>query len=211
MADQRHGDDPDASPRGAPALRVWLLGGCRVAVGGREVPAGAWRRRKAAALVTLLALTPGHRLHRDQVACLLWPDTEAGPAANNLHRSLHVVRRILQPDLAPRSSSSYLTLAGDTLRLGSSRCWVDADAFADLADVAAGGDDPALVDAALALYAGDLLPGYPYEEWTAAPRERLRARHLHLLLSMARWHEGRGDRAAVVATWQRAVVSEPTC
>ena len=38
------------------AVRVELLGGFRVAAGSRVVPEGAWRLRKAAALVKLLAL-----------------------------------------------------------------------------------------------------------------------------------------------------------
>ncbi len=48
-------------------LRIYLLGDFRVYVGGRAVDVGAWRLRKAKSLVKLLALAPGHKLHRDQV------------------------------------------------------------------------------------------------------------------------------------------------
>ena len=48
----------------AEAVRVRLLGGFRVAVGSRTIEEDAWRLRKAVALVKLLALAPGHRLHR---------------------------------------------------------------------------------------------------------------------------------------------------
>jgi hypothetical protein len=54
-------------------LRIELLGGFRVTAGGRVLPESAWRRRKPAALVKLLALAPGHRLHREQAMDLLWP------------------------------------------------------------------------------------------------------------------------------------------
>jgi DNA-binding SARP family transcriptional activator len=47
-------------------MRVWLLGGFRISVGDRTVRENAWRLRKAAGLVKLLALCPGHRLHRQQ-------------------------------------------------------------------------------------------------------------------------------------------------
>ena len=57
-------------------LRVELLGGFRVIVGGRTVPVEEWRQRKPAAVVKLLALAPGHRLHRDQVMDVLWPDLD---------------------------------------------------------------------------------------------------------------------------------------
>ena len=41
--------------------RIWVLGGFRAAVGGRPVPPDAWQRSAAAALVKLLAVTPGLR------------------------------------------------------------------------------------------------------------------------------------------------------
>jgi len=45
-------------------VRVWLLGGFRVTVGPRSIGEEAWRLKKAASLLKLLALAPGHRLHR---------------------------------------------------------------------------------------------------------------------------------------------------
>jgi DNA-binding SARP family transcriptional activator len=49
------------------AVRVTLLGGFSVSVGSRVLEENAWRLKNAAALVKLLALAPGHRLHREQV------------------------------------------------------------------------------------------------------------------------------------------------
>ena len=53
------------------AVRVWLLGGFRVSVGSRTIEDSQWRLRKTAALVKLLALAAGHRLHREQAMDLL--------------------------------------------------------------------------------------------------------------------------------------------
>jgi DNA-binding SARP family transcriptional activator len=55
-------------------VRVKLLGGYSVSVGDRTVARDLWRLRKAAALVKLLALAPGHRLYREQAMDLLWPE-----------------------------------------------------------------------------------------------------------------------------------------
>jgi DNA-binding SARP family transcriptional activator len=44
----------------------------------------AWRLRKARSVVKLLALTPGHRLHREHVIEALWPDRDPTAAFNNL-------------------------------------------------------------------------------------------------------------------------------
>src|SRR3712207_8112446 len=49
------------------SLTIRLLGGFRVAVGDHAVPDSAWRRRKVASLLKLLALAPGHAMARDQV------------------------------------------------------------------------------------------------------------------------------------------------
>jgi hypothetical protein len=60
------------------AVRVWLLGGFRVSVGSRTIADDAWRLRKAAALVKLLALAPSHRFHRGQAMDILWPESGRG-------------------------------------------------------------------------------------------------------------------------------------
>ena len=48
-------------------LRIQLLGGFSVSVNDTAIPEEQWRSRRARNLVKLLVLTPGHRLHRDQV------------------------------------------------------------------------------------------------------------------------------------------------
>src|SRR5215218_8233888 len=77
------------------AVRVWLLGGFRVSVGPRAITQDAWRLRKAASLVKLLALAPGHRLHREQAMDVLWPDSGRRAASNSLRSTLHAARRVL--------------------------------------------------------------------------------------------------------------------
>src|ERR671921_2055397 len=84
-------------------LRVWLLGGFRVSVGTHTVEEGAWRLRKASALVKLLALAPGHHLHRERAMDLLWPDHGRRAAANNLSQALHAARSALEPDAQLKS------------------------------------------------------------------------------------------------------------
>lgn len=79
------------------AVRIWLLGGFRVSVGSRKLEHNEWHLRKAAALVKVLELAPGHRLHREQVMDLLWPALGTRAASNNLRHVLHGARRVLDP------------------------------------------------------------------------------------------------------------------
>jgi DNA-binding SARP family transcriptional activator len=66
------------------AIRIRLLGGFEVTVGARTIEEGAWRLRKAANLLKLLALAAGNRLHREQVMYTLWPELGISAASNNL-------------------------------------------------------------------------------------------------------------------------------
>jgi DNA-binding SARP family transcriptional activator len=56
-------------------------------VGSRYIESDAWRLKKAANLVKLLSLEPGHRMHPEQVIDLLWPESGRKSATNNLLRS----------------------------------------------------------------------------------------------------------------------------
>ena len=85
------------------AVRIRLFGGFWVSVGQRSIGEDEWRLRKAASLIKLLALEPGHRMYREQLMDLLWPEVNAKAAANDLHHALHTARRTLEPDLAPAS------------------------------------------------------------------------------------------------------------
>jgi hypothetical protein len=87
-------------------LRIWLLGGFRVSVGRERIVDTRWRLRKARSLVKLLALAPGHRLHREQIIELLWPELTTDAAANQLRKALHEARRVLSPD--PANTFRYL-------------------------------------------------------------------------------------------------------
>src|SRR5215217_6637541 len=151
----------------AEAVRIWLLGGFKVSIGSRLIEKRAWRLRKASALVKLLALTPGHRLQREQVMDLLWPDLGKKAASNNLRHTLHAARTLLDQ----KAGSRYLASEEESLVLcpGGS-LWVDVDAFEAAAASARRSRDPAAYTAATELYAGELLPGDRYAEWTEGRR-----------------------------------------
>ena len=187
-------------------LRLKLLGGFEVSVGDRTVEQGAWRLRKAAALVKMLALSPGHRLHREQAMTLLWPDLGRKAGSNNLRQALHAARRALDPAAGPR----YLVSEEESLVLcPGSDLWVDVEVFEDAAGRARRSPDPAAYEAALDLYAGELLPEDRYEEWAEGPRRRLQEAYLSLLFTLARLREEHDDLDAAAEVWRRAVAEEP--
>jgi DNA-binding SARP family transcriptional activator len=154
------------------AVRIGLLGGFSVTVGERKVDESAWRFRKAASLLKLLALAPGHRMHRERAMDLLWPESGKKAASNNLRQTLHVARKTLHAD--PEIASRYLSVSGEQLLMcPQGQLWVDVEAFEQAADTARRSRDPAAYRVAIELYSGELLPEDRYEEWAEDRRQEL--------------------------------------
>jgi predicted ATPase/DNA-binding SARP family transcriptional activator/DNA-binding CsgD family transcriptional regulator len=194
-------------------VRIGLLGGFRLWIGPRLIEEDWWRLRKARTLVKLLALAPGHSLHREQVMETLWPDLDRKGALSNLHYALHVARRTLEPPaLANSSTSRYLHLRDEQLSLcADSPVWVDVDAFEQAAATARHAPvEPAAFRAAIDLYAGELLPQDRYEPWVEQRRAQLRELYLSLLLELGALYEEGEEYGEAIEALSTIVAEEPT-
>ena len=195
------------SARRSQLVRVWLLGDFRVTVGSTPIEKAAWRLKKATALVKLLALAPGHRLHREQALDVMWPDFGTRAASNNLRQTLYAARRILDLE----AGSRYLVSQSESLVLcPEGNLWVDVKAFQEAAALARRAKEPATYRAALDLYGGDLLPDDRYEEWTQQWREELRRVYLALLIELAGLYEVRNEHVLAMEVLRKATAKEPT-
>jgi predicted ATPase/DNA-binding SARP family transcriptional activator len=186
-------------------VRIRLLGGFEVTVGGRPVAAGAWRLRKAKTLVKLLALAEGHRMHREALVAVLWPDRDGVSAANNLHQALYVARRVMGG-----ASAGLFCLRDDVVLLSEGMMpWLDTEAFDAACQRARRSRDPRDYRTAAELYRGDLLPEDRFESWAEGPREAFRERRLGLLVDYAEVLSGRGDYAQVVDIMGAVTAADP--
>ena len=79
-------------------VSVSCSGGSRSSRGRCPGATRAWSRRHAASLVKLLALSPGRRLHREQVIEALWPGLPVETPGPRLHKAAHYARRALGDD-----------------------------------------------------------------------------------------------------------------
>ena len=143
-------------------VSVTLLGGFAASVDGVQVAESAWRLKKARELVKLLALAPGHRLHREQAMDVLWRDRGPDAAANNLNQAVYVARRALD--------AGAITVRDGMLELS-------ADVDVGLLEVAAAEarhtGTTSAYRAALRLYGGELLPENRYDDWAEERRAEL--------------------------------------
>jgi DNA-binding SARP family transcriptional activator len=203
-------DGNGSSAAHAPQLRVALLGGFRVERVGVGRPVSAWQRRTAKTLTKVLAVHPLHRLHREQVLELLWPEVDFESALNSFGKALHAARRALEPELLPRESSAYVRLTDSMVALDTERVWVDADDFQRQAESALRQRHVAGYESALAAYGGELLPEDRYEDWCAERRDELAALRYELLLGLAEAYEDRGDYSASVARLREVLQDDPT-
>jgi predicted ATPase len=138
--------------------RIEMLGGLRAVRGERTVE--RFPTRKTAALLAILALSPGRFHPREVLAEMLWPDSERESQLHNLRLALSRLRALFAPD-------ELIEADRLSIRLDPAAFTTDV---AEFEQAAAGGD----FRAAAALYVGPLLPGL-YEEWILLEQTRLEA------------------------------------
>ncbi|HEY6891217.1 MAG TPA: AAA family ATPase, partial [Solirubrobacter sp.] len=147
---------------------VRLLGPFEVAVDARGVAAPQWEHRRAQDLVKLLALSPAHRLTRDEVVEALWPHLDAKAGVANLYKAAHFARRALGWPDAVALKRGVVELAPG--------CRVDTDVQRE-------------IDAGWPSERAELLPDDRFEAWTEPHRERLAQDRAAALRGQGRWNE----------------------
>ena len=192
----------------ATGLRFQLLGDFRVRAGNHYVESYDWQLRRAKNALKLLVLTDKHRLHREEVMTALWPSLSPEAATNNLHKALYVMRRTLEPDLAPRAASRFILLRGDFVELAGP-VETDVDAFIAAAHRALALRHLDVCLAALQFYAGELLPEDRYEDWSMPLREQLSTLRVDVLLLASRLYGEAENLDDAVALAQLAIGADP--
>jgi predicted ATPase/DNA-binding SARP family transcriptional activator len=176
------------APAPAGTLRVRTLGGFAVWQAGELIPAGRWKRRKAAVLFKALLSTPGCQMHREQLVDLLAAEDELDDGPKLLRSTLYLLRKILD---APGVATSHVQTTGDMVSLAPALerqaeiDWLDAAAFDQAAAEALAQHDIELCRTAITLYGGEYLPEDRYETWAERRRADLRGRYLAVLLMLA--------------------------
>jgi predicted ATPase/DNA-binding SARP family transcriptional activator len=141
---------------------------------------------KSLVLLSLLAFKAGKPLDRVKLAFTLWPDDAEDDAKAKMRRYLYLLGRAI----AEAGDDSQLAATSTTL------AWLtDGPNTIDVVDFVRLSSSPETLEAASALYAGDLLADID-DESLQEPRERLREQQLQNLVTLgARYHRSDPDRA----------------
>lgn len=148
-------------------IRLWTLG--RIAVvddRDEAIDAVATQTKRLGLLLYLALAEPRGWQRRDTLLALFWPELDTRRGRHALRQTLHFLRRHLGPD-------AVLTRGAEDVAAGPS-LWCDAVAFQEAGASAAD---------AVALYRGDLLPGFfvraaaaEFDHWLDLRRDSLRTR-----------------------------------
>jgi DNA-binding SARP family transcriptional activator len=180
-------------------IELKLLGGASLHRDGKAL-SGAVARRHPLALLTLLALAPGHAMSRPKAIGLLWPDADETTGRNRLSSTLYPLRQAL--------GARTVSASGDTLRLDPEGLDCDVWRFRDAVTAA---DH----DAVASLHGGPFLDGFYldgselFEEWTEQERQELQRAWRRSVRALAEAAEQSGRHGEAAHRWRALYAGDP--
>ncbi len=190
---------PPAPPAPDTGLEIRVLGPLEVRVAGAPLVVDT---RKALAILTLLA-AEGRPFAREELAAMLWPESDDESARGALRRTLSVLRGAL--------GDRWIRVDRSTVALDPSGTWVDLSAVEAAGPEASG---PALREAAAAAR-GPFLAGFAlrdsaaFDDWRATRAVAAERAVAGVLDRLAATAEAEGDIPAAVAAAARRVDLDP--
>jgi DNA-binding SARP family transcriptional activator/TolB-like protein len=163
------------------------------------------RAKKARALLAYLAMKPGHRARREELATLFWGDTPDLLARHSLRQCLISLRQDLSV------ASEILIVDRETIGLNAQLVSVDACAFMALAQAAGAAE----ADQAEELWRGAFLPDLvldveEFDAWRNREADRLSDLAAGVFEALCRSAEVAGDGERAVAAAKRLVELDAT-
>ena len=180
-------------------ITLRALGGFEVRAPSPDGPGRLGLPPQPSALLVYLALArPLARRTRDHITAMLWPELPEAGARGALNQTVFRLRRALGPEVVTRE--------GEDLRLTNFRC--DAVEFEFALD-------ERRLEAALDLYAGDLLAGVylsqsgEFERWIEEERARLRSRAVAAAVTLATQDERNDNPHGAAGRLRQALAWSP--
>jgi DNA-binding SARP family transcriptional activator len=193
----------EQSPIEAPqvGLYAYSLGDFRLSREGCSVADIEWKRKRARSLLAYLIYRQGQFLSRDHLLELFWPDHDIEAAQRNFAAQLHLLRRILEPNLQRGQASRYLLHEHEGYRFDpDGLIWSDVRHFDLLYKHAMSYHcEKQWCKAAQAflqlvkLYRGAYLSNELYEQWCIVPRRLYLKMYLDALLHLSDYAFQQGD------------------
>jgi DNA-binding SARP family transcriptional activator/RecA/RadA recombinase len=194
-------------------LSLSMLGGFEVQVDGAMVPPTAWKLRHPREVLQMAALSPTHRVPRDQVFEALWPGAAPKAASNRLYHTTHLLRSAFA-EVGLGKDQPALVMDAGALMLNPAFEWaVDTSHFRDQVQRArrlgAAPAAGAALGQAVAQYSGDLLAGFACSDWLATHRDGLRLDYVWALSRLAEQCAQAKDHERAIGLYRKLLDVEP--
>ena len=189
--------------------RITMLGGLSAWRNNREVV--RFRTRKTGGLLGYLSYNLNQNHHRDELVDIVWPDLDVDRGRVCLSSAVYSLRRQLEPPDVP--AGSVLITNRFDVRLNPQTVTTDLQEFAfnieRAAAITEARDRLTLLESAINLYRGELLPGCQ-EDWVGEARDRISLQYLKSARSAIQILEELGDpeRALEIAMQASACVPD---
>lgn len=211
-----------------PNIRIYCLGNLRVERNAQAIEGSAWAgkskagRQKVKTLLAYLVERGKQGATKDELVEALWGSKAWGRdearLESSLARTLSALRQVLEPDLLPPATSSFIINEEGRYYLNTSLCWIDGERFQDLikeARVAKSRNDHIAAEAAYAeakaLYRGEYFRDISgAEEWAGLQRYALSQQLGIALMSLGGYHFETGAINDALTCYREAIEQEPT-
>ncbi|RYG23001.1 hypothetical protein EON82_15390, partial [bacterium] len=191
-----------------PMWRVEMLGSF-VARSGDDV-VSRFRTRRVGLLLAYLAYHSGQRHDRGEIGELLWPEGDPDKMSANLRQALASLRR--QVEVPPLPAGSVIRSENARLSVDPKMVTTDVAEFEATLDEARKEDNSSrrrsVLEKAVALYRGELLPGYN-EDWVLRERARLEDVYVHTLRALAECAQADGHSDHAIDALHRSLAQDP--
>jgi predicted ATPase/DNA-binding SARP family transcriptional activator len=187
-------------------LKISVLGPVEVRRDGHRVPVPAGR---TAELLVRLALEPGQFVRAERLIDDVWGADAVNTRRNTLESKVTRLRRALGDPSVIVSGDGGYRLAVDPSTVDALAVLRDAAAAARLLEL---GDERGAADvsaAALALFAGEVLPAAGDSEWAGPHRARLEAARMSLVEAQFSARLQLGDVGDIIGGLEAAVATDP--
>jgi len=171
-------------------VKIHTLGRFELLINGVQAgkPDAALASRPLQLLKAVIALG-GSDVPQEQLADLLWPDSDGDQARRSFDTTLHRLRKMLAHEQA-------LTIRNGKLNIDPAFVWLDTRVFesyfrrlSPVTKDCINPDHVPLYERAIALYKGHFLPADKTESWSLDCRERLRGRFVRLVTTVGSFWE----------------------
>ena len=189
-------------------IKIYSLGRFSIVKKGNPILLTLKGQSKPLMVLKALIAFGGHKVKKEKISDVLWPDADGDMANQSLATTLYRLRKILEV-------ADAIILAGGTLTLNTKVCWVDVWEFERLCSELDNTwsrnsyenipDNITATLEALSLYKGAFLSEEGDQPWTVFLREKLRNKYLRAIGKIGNYYENAGMTHKAVEFFQRTL------